>query len=98
LIILDKRLDRANVKNNFWIGLGIGAIFPALAHVLVRFTDLELHFLPEKPMAIYTIAVLVNLILLRFIYRAGNDHTGKGIMVSTFLAMVLYLITHKITV
>lgn len=78
--------------------MGIGAVFPALAHVLVRFTDLELHFLPQKPMAIYTLAVLVNLVLLRFVYRAGNDHTGKGIVVSTFLAMLLYLLTHKVTV
>jgi len=86
------------VKNNLWIGVGIGAVFPALAHILVRFTDLELHFLPQKPMAIYTLAVLVNLVLLRFVYRAGNDHTGKGIVVSTFLAMLLYLLTHKVTV
>lgn len=78
--------------------MGIGAVSPALAHVLVRFTDLELHFLPQKPMAIYTLAVLVNLVLLRFVYRAGNDHTGKGIVVSTFLAMLLYLLTHKVTV
>lgn len=78
--------------------MGIGAVFPTLAHVLVRFTDLELHFLPQKPMAIYTLAVLVNLVLLRFVYRAGNDHTGKGIVVSTFLAMLLYLLTHKVTV
>jgi len=86
------------VRNNLWIGLGIGVFFPALAFALVRFTDLELHFLPEKPMAIYTIAVLLNLVLLRFVYRAGNDQTGKGIIVSTFLAMILYLITHKVTV
>lgn len=86
------------MKNNLWIGVGIGAVFPALAHILVRFTDLELHFLPQKPMAIYTLAVLVNLVLLRFVYRAGNDHTGKGILVSTFLAMLLYLLTHKVTV
>lgn len=78
--------------------MGIGAVFPAVAHVLVLFTDLELHFLPRKPMAIYTLAVLANLVLLRFVYRAGNDHTGKGILVSTFLAMLLYLLTHKVTV
>jgi hypothetical protein len=86
------------VKNNSWIGLGIGIVSPVLAYILVRFTDLELHFLPEKPMAIYTIAVLVNLVLLRFAYRSGKDHLGKGIIASTFLAMILYLITHRITV
>jgi len=85
------------VKNNSWIGLGIGIVSPVLAYILVRFTDLELHFLPEKPMAIYTIAVLVNLVLLRFAYRSGKDHLGKGIIASTFLAMILYLITHRIT-
>ncbi|VXC74700.1 conserved hypothetical protein [Sphingobacterium multivorum] len=78
--------------------MGIGIVSPVLAYILVRFTDLELHFLPEKPMAIYTIAVLVNLVLLRFAYRSGKDHLGKGIIASTFLAMILYLITHRITV
>ena len=86
------------MKNNSWIGLGIGTVSPVLAYILVRFTDLELHFLPEKPLAIYTIAVLVNLVLLRFAYRSGKDHLGKGIIASTFLAMILYLITHRITV
>ena len=86
------------MKNNSWIGLGIGTVSPVLAYILVRFTDLELHFLPEKPMAIYTIAVLVNLVLLRFAYRSGKDHLGKGIIASTFLAMILYLITQRITV
>ncbi|PUV23066.1 hypothetical protein [Sphingobacterium athyrii] len=86
------------MKNNLWIGLGIGLIFPLIAFLLVRFTDLELHFLPEKPMATYTIAVLINLIFLRFAYRSGNDHIGKGIIIMTFLAMILYLITHKVTV
>ncbi len=86
------------MKNNSWIGLGIGTVSPVLAYILVRFTDLELHFLPEKPMAIYTIAILVNLVLLRFAYRSGKDHLGKGIIASTFLAMILYLITHRITV
>ncbi len=78
--------------------MGIGIVSPVLAYILVRFMDLELHFLPEKPMAIYTIAVLVNLVLLRFAYRSGKDHLGKGIIASTFLAMILYLITHRITV
>lgn len=86
------------MKNNIWIGLGIGTVSPILAHILVRFTDIELHFLPEKPMAIYTIAVLVNLVLLRFAYRSGNDQLGKGIIASTFLAMLLYLITQRVTV
>jgi len=86
------------VRNNLWVGLGIGIAFPLLAFLLVRFTDIELHFLPEKPMATYTIAVLINLIFLRFAYRSGNDQVGKGIIIMTFLAMILYLITHKVTV
>ncbi|MDR2271589.1 MAG: hypothetical protein LBF27_11855 [Sphingobacterium sp.] len=86
------------MKNNILVGLGIGIFFPLLAYLLVRFTDIELHFLPEKPMATYTISVLINLIFLRFAYRSGNDHIGKGIIIMTFFAMVLYLITHKVTV
>ncbi len=49
-------------------------------------------------MAIYTIAVLVNLVLLRFAYRDGKDQIGKGIVMMTFFAMILYLVTHKVTV
>ncbi|WP_343562814.1 hypothetical protein [Sphingobacterium sp.] len=86
------------MKNNIWIGLGLGVIFPLVAFLLLRFTAIELYFLPEKPMATYTIAVLINLVFLRFAYRSGNDQIGKGIIIMTFLAMILYLITHKVTV
>ncbi|GEM_PF-231688 len=98
MIIWLAQQNTVRVKNNIWIGLSGGTVFPLLAFLLVRFTDLELHFLPEKPMATYTIAVLINLIFLRFAYRSGNDQVGKGIIMVTFLAMVLYLITHKVTV
>jgi len=86
------------LKNNLWIGFAAGVVFPALAYLLVRFTAIGLYFLPEKPMAIYTIAVLVNLVLLRFAYRGGKDQIGKGIVMMTFFAMILYLVTHKVTV
>lgn len=78
--------------------MGVGIVSPMLAYTLVCLTDIEHYFLPDKPMAVYTIAIFVNLILLRFAYRAGNDKIGKGIITMTFFAMVLYLITHKVTV
>lgn len=49
-------------------------------------------------MAIYTIAALINLVILRFAYRAGKDQVGKGIIIMTFLAMIIYISTHKIVV
>lgn len=85
------------MKNNIRIGLGLGAIFPLIAHILFVFTAIEQHFLPDKPMALYTIAVLINLVMLRFAYRSGKDQVGKGIIIITFLAMILYLIKNKIT-
>jgi hypothetical protein len=86
------------VENNLWLGLGMGFIFPLSVYLLLSMTDLERYFLPEKPMALYAIAVLGNLICLRIAYRAGRDQIGKGIIIMTFLVMVLYLATHKVTV
>ena len=79
------------VKNNFGLGLLIGLIFPLLAYL---FSEVFLHreIIEEKPGVPYLIAVVLNLIVMRYTYKAAADKTGSGIMIVTFLVLVLVFI------
>ena len=79
-------------KNSLPFGLLIGAIAPAIAWIIF---DLILHndaVILNKPGVPYLIAVGINLVLIRFSMKKGNDQTSKGIMMVTFLVMVLVFI------
>lgn len=77
-----------NLKNSFVVGFFFGLIFPLIAYFLTAYTELQQHIFSNKPIAIYIIAALVNLIFLRFSYRFGKDAFAKGMVLATFLAML----------
>ncbi|MFD1769300.1 hypothetical protein [Sphingobacterium suaedae] len=86
------------MKNSFWLGMAIGVCAPAVAYLVMVYTDLSYH-VSTKPALIYAVAAAVNLILVRFFYRAAQDQrrTANGIVFVTFLAMVLFLYFHKLS-
>ncbi|NGM61063.1 hypothetical protein G5B30_03930 [Sphingobacterium sp. SGG-5] len=86
------------MKNSFLLGVLIGAIFPLLAYGLTTFTELQKVVFAQKPIALYVIAAVINLVAVRFIYRSGRENTGKGIILITFLAMVVMVLALKIKV
>lgn len=86
------------MKNNLFFGIFIGAISPLIAFILAHYTMLTTYFLPEKPLAIYVVVGLINIFGARFIYRSGMENTAKGIMLSTFLAMIVMIILMRVKV
>ncbi len=86
------------MKNNVLLGVLLGAIFPLLAYVLTTFTELQRTLFSQKPIALYVMAAVVNLVAVRFIYRSGRENTAKGIVLVTFLAMVLMVVVLRIKV
>ncbi len=86
------------MKNSFIAGILLGTVFPVLAYVLTTFTELQKSFFAQKPIAIYVLAAVVNLIAVRFIYRSGREATAKGIVLVTFLAMVFMIVVLKVKV
>ena len=76
------------VKNNVAVGALVGLILPLLAYFIaeVLFRD---QIFPDKPGVPYLIAVGVNLILLKSTYKAHADKAGSGLLVVTFVVLLL---------
>ncbi|MEJ5055364.1 hypothetical protein [Sphingobacterium sp. MYb382] len=86
------------MKNNFWQGLALGLIAPLLAFLLERYSGLVEALLGEKRLGIYFVSVILNLLIVRFFYRSNpqKDRLAKGVMLITFVAMLVLLYIHKI--
>lgn len=81
------------MKNNFWSGVLIGSIAPLVSFLLTNYTKLQTYFFFEKPIAIYVIAAVINLLIMRFAYRGGKDNLAKGMLLITFIAMLVLVYT-----
>lgn len=78
-------------RNNLIFGLLLGAIAPLIAFLFTEHTSFGARFV-DKPLTLYAIAGVVNLLVLRYFYKQQLPRTGGGIMAFTFLGLVLLLI------
>lgn len=74
-------------KDNFLIGALLGLILPILAYGLTRWTDLAT-LIGNKPLSLYVIAALINLLLVRYFYRQGHENTARGVIMMTFVGVL----------
>lgn len=86
------------MKDSFWLGGLFGTLAPIVAYVMSNYTTIQTNFFTDKPIAMYVVAALVNLIIIRFTYRAGKESFAKGIVFITFVAMLVLVITVKLKV
>jgi hypothetical protein len=78
-------------KNSMLAGVLAGLVIPALgwgAAYLLR----DNFYIINKPAIPYFVAIALNLILLRICMRRDLDKTGRGIMFTTFMFMLLIFI------
>jgi len=47
------------------------------------------------PLTLYVVAAAINLLLLRFFFRRALDRTGRGVLLVTFLAVILLIFIDK---
>lgn len=85
-------------KKDFILGMVIGVIAPLVSYLLTQYTSLQRDYFVEKPIAIHVLAAAINLIVVRFAYRAGKESLAKGVMLLTFLAMVVLIWLTKLKV
>jgi len=79
-----------------WIGgIILGSLLPIIAFFITHYTDCRHMFAPQKQMGFYWLAAAINLIGLRFIYRAGYSNLAKAILFATFVCTVLFLFIYK---
>lgn len=69
----------------------LGLVLPLLAWL---FSEVFLHreIIADKPGVPYLIAVAINLILLKYVYKANADKAGNGLLIVTFIAVLLTFI------
>jgi len=75
-------------KDNLYFGLLIGMFFPIIAFLLIKY---EMgNIIDNKPLALYAIAALLNLAIMRYFYHFKLTHSAQGVVLMTFLiAMIL---------
>jgi len=83
-------------RNHFLFGLVIGGILPLTAYLLTTYTGLQQTVAEGKPAALYLLAGLGNLLLLRYFYKKGHERTAKGMMLTTFTGIITLVYTLKI--
>ncbi len=72
-------------RNHIAIGFIAALFFPAIAWVI----DLVvLKYIPDVKQSVpYLAAIAANLFLIRYLYKNGQDQTGIGAIICTFIIM-----------
>jgi len=83
------------IKDNFVFGCLIGLIFPAAAHMLTKSGSLDT-LVGSKPLSLYVVAALINLVLIRYGYRNAYEKSAQGIILVTFAATLILLFTRQV--
>ncbi|MGO1521184.1 MAG: hypothetical protein ACTHYC_08240 [Sphingobacterium sp.] len=86
------------MKNSILLGVFIGLIGPLIAHLLMSCTDVQTLLFPDKPTGLYVIAAAINLVGCWLSYKKGLDKFGNGLILATFLGMVLLVFTRNINI
>ena len=76
-------------KNNIITGLLSGLIFPGTTWLVFGFLLKNKVVLLNKPAIPYLVAIAVNLFIIRYLFKKGDDQTGTGMILCTFVAMLL---------
>jgi len=82
-------------KNSILTGFVIGLIIPGLALLLFN-VIYKGAVLLNKPAIPYLVALGLNLFFIRICYKKDADQTGKGIMLSTFICMLLMVLLFRV--
>ena len=81
-------------KDHFLGGVLLGFIFPVVAYVCVEILKLDVQFLGKKHL-LYIGSVVINLLLLRLLFKSDRAQTASGILFSTFISALLFVILNR---
>lgn len=76
-------------NNNLYLGILYGCIAPFVAWLVFALLLNNESLIMNKPAAPYLIVLCLNLLLLRYTARNYHDKTANGIMIATFVCMLL---------
>ena len=75
-------------KNNLWLGAFSGIILPVITWLIFT-VWMPGKVILNKPVLPYFIALFMNLILIRYFHRNSAENTARGVMLVTFVFVVL---------
>ena len=78
-------------KNSIFTGVLVSLIFPVIACVAAYLLRNNITVI-NKPALPYFVAVAINMVLIRVSLKKELELTGKGLMLATFVIMLLIFI------
>lgn len=78
-------------KDQFLVGAIMGLIFPALAYLSVEIFKVDVQILGKKYL-LYIGSVIINLIAVRMYFKNDKMETASGVVFSTFISALLFVI------
>jgi hypothetical protein len=78
-------------KDKFLVGAIMGLIFPTLAYLAVEIFKIDVQVLGKKHL-MYIASVVINLIAVRIYFRNDRMETASGVVFSTFISALLFVI------
>jgi len=77
--------------NNMLAGVLFALVFPALATVSGYFLK-DNAYLLGRPFLLCFAAVALNLVLLRIFFKAGSDKPARGVILVSFVYLLLFFV------
>lgn len=78
-------------KNSYLTGILAALVFPAIACGAAYYFKYTAEVI-NRPALPYLVAVALNLLAMRFIFKYDYDKTGKSMMATTFIVMIAVFI------
>jgi hypothetical protein len=83
-------------KDRFLTGMFLGLVPPGIAAFFVEILGYDGEILGKKHL-LYIASVVINLLLLRFFFRSDRSEIARGIIFSTFISALLFVILNRIS-
>ncbi len=86
------------LKDHILIGVVLGFLIPVVLYaVLLTFLEYMLNENPLRESTLKVIALFANFPLLRImLIKYQKDHLGRGILLSTFVMAIWYIVQHNL--
>ena len=87
-------------KDNILLGVFIGVLVPIFFYkFLLTFLEYSLGENPLRESTMHVIAIFLNFPVIRiFLIKYQKDNIGRGILLSTFIIAIWYIIHHNMLV
>ncbi|MCZ4245508.1 stationary phase survival protein SurE [Pedobacter punctiformis] len=77
------------LKNNVWVGLGIGLLTPAILCSIAWYLIHHVFYLAKADL-LYIGGIAVNAFTMQYFFKYNKENIGRGILAATFLCAFVF--------